>query len=326
MKKYLIKPTLVFLIGLTLVSCRKEELPVRAPDLGNITTSKVELSSTYENQVYFDLSSNSNKGTSNKIDWDLGFSCATGNPYIIINTSKVMLASLVSDKTFSEISNTSNFNSSTKVDHPTGRIDSLAIKGGSIFVLDRGYNGAGTHQGYFKMEILSHDNSTFTGKFANVDGSNEQTITINKNSTYNFVYMKWNPTSVITTPTIEPAKEEWDLIFTQFTEIFYEPEFMPYSVVGCLSNTYNTKSLRITEKTFDEIDLEYAETLTLSTDRDRIGYNWKTFMFEQNKYVIDYNKIYVIQDNEGFFYKLRFVDFYSSTGVKGTPTFEYQRL
>ncbi len=320
--------TIFFLLltGLMLSSCRKDELPVTPPDLGNITTTAIELTPTYEYQVYFDLSSNSNKGKNHKTDWDLGFSCASGTPYIITNTSKVMLVSLVQDKTFEEISNTSNFSISNRADYPTGFVDSLAVRGGSLFILDRGFDGVGNHQGYFKMEILEHDNTHFKGRFANIDGSNEQIITIQKDDTYNFVYMKWNPSGTITTPTIEPAKEEWDLVFTQFTEIFYEPDFMPYSVVGCLTNTFNTKSLRVTEKTFDEIDLAYAEGLELSIDRDVIGYNWKTFLYDQNTFLVHHEKVYIIQDNEGYFYKLRFIDFYNQLGQKGTPTFEYQRL
>lgn len=320
------KLTFIFISLLILTACRKDELPVPTPDLGGLTSASVELSPNYENQIYFDLSSNSNKGLNSKTDWDLRFSCDPLSSYILLNTSKVMLASQVISGTFEDIVNTSGFNNNVRAEHPSGRLDSIAIRSGNLFILDRGYDANGAHLGHFKMEILEHNNTHFKGRFANINGSNEQTITLSKDNTYNFVYMKWNPSSTITTPTIEPAKEEWDLFFTQYTEIFYEPEFMPYSVVGCLTNTYNTLACRVTNKTFEEINLEYAESLVLSNDRDVIGYNWKTFLYEQNIYAIHSEKVYVIKDNEGFFYKLRFIDFYNHIGEKGTPTFEYQRL
>ena len=35
---------------------------------------------------------------------------------------------------------------------------------------------------------------------------------------------------------------------------------------------------------------------------------------------------YVIRDRDGFFYKLRFIDFNNDMGEKGYPKFEYVRL
>lgn len=309
-----------------LSSCRKSELPVPAPDMGGIISATVNLSPTYENQFYFDLSSNSNKGQSHRMDWDLRFSCDPDNPHIQMNAAKMMLVSRVDGQTFESVTNTSSFNNNVKAEDPTGRMDSLAVKGGNLFLFNRGTDVNGTQLGVLKMEIIENNGTHFTGRFANLDGSNEQTVTIPKNTAYNYVYMKWHVSSAITTPVVEPLKEEWDLIFTQYTETFYEPHFMPYSVVGCLTNSYNTLSVEVTNKSFDEIDEAYALSLTLSNDRNVIGYNWKTFLFDDNKYEIHSNKIYIIKDNEANYYKLRFVDFYSETGEKGAPTFEFQRL
>lgn len=324
--------SLLFVSIIILTSCRKAELPVPSPDLsdskgaGELITTSLTLSPNYDNIIYFDFGTNENKGQSIKTNWDLGFSCSSDTPYIIINYAKVMFASKVSNQTFEEITNTTNFNIHSRPEHPTGQLDSLAIKDGSIYLLDRGYDNAGTHLGYFKMEIIDHTTSHFTGRFANINGTNEQTITIQKNNDYNFVYMKWNPTGTITTPTIEPEKTEWDIVFTQYTEIFYEPEYMPYSVVGCLTNPHNTTAIQVFNKDFVDIDLEYAQTLVLSNDRNAIGYSWKTFLYAQNIFQIHYEKVYVVKDNEGDYYKLRFIDFYNQIGEKGTPTFEYQRL
>src|SRR5690606_8382971 len=129
----------------------------------------------------------------------------------------------------------------------------------------------------------------------------------------------------ITTPTVEPVKEGWDLAFTQFTHIFHAPDYLNYGVVGCLTNTHNTLSLKVTDGTaFEDIDYEYASDLVLSNDRDIIGYDWKTFLYDQNKYLVHSEKVYIIKDHEGDLYKLRFIDFYNMIGQKGVPTFEFQ--
>ena len=138
--------------------------------------------------------------------------------------------------------------------------------------------------------------------------------------------MKWDPTGAVTNPIIEPKKDSWDVVFTQFSKVFYEPEFTPYVVVGCLTNPYKTLSYYAEGKTFDEINLSFAENTTLSTDWDAIGYDWKSFSLNQSMYDVYYNKVYLIKDQNEYYYKLRFVDFYSDNGEKGSPTFEYQRL
>jgi len=324
--KFKLSFSLLIVVGL-FVSCKKGELPVPLPDKGDILTAQAVLSPTYENQVYFNLSTGESVGTSHRSDWDLGFSC-TQTPYIILNTAKVMLASRVDGKTFNEITDISTIEENQETDRGSGNIDSLAIKGGSIFLIDRGRDN-GVHQGYFKLEISEHTPQFFKGRVANIDGSNEQTITINKDNAYNFAFLKWHDTEAITTPLVEPKKDTWDLVFTQFVHVFYEPSFMRYSVVGCLTNPYQTKSLLVKEQSFNEINIVSAQNLTLSTDRDEIGHDWKQFVFTPapGVFLVDNTKNYVIETQEGLFYKLRFVDFYDpSTGEKGTAVFEYVPL
>jgi hypothetical protein len=321
----------LFALILFFTSCRKGELPVPIPTInskgsGPLTTKSVELSSTYENQIYFDFSSNSNKGKGHRDDWDLRFSCDPSNSYIQMNGAKMMMSSRLTGQTFESVNSTVSFNTNVAAEHPSGRMDSLAIKNGDLFLINRGSNAAAVQLGVIKMEIIEHNATHFKGRFANLDGSNEQTVTIPKNNDYNFVYLKWNTSAPISTPTIEPLKDTWDIVFAQYTESFYTPYFLPYSVVGCLTNAYNTLSLEVTNKAFEDIDLDYASNLVLSNDRNIIGYSWKTFLFDSDKYAIHSDKVYIIKDSEGDFYKLRFIDFYNMIGEKGTPMFEFQRL
>jgi hypothetical protein len=81
---------------------------------------------------------------------------------------------------------------------------------------------------------------------------------------------------------------------------------------------------------FTAIDLEIASSMVYSTALDEIGYDWKDVVGDVSSgnvsYVIIQGRNYVIRDNQGFYYKLRFISFYNNSGEKGYPTFEYQRL
>lgn len=313
------------LLSISLVifsACSKDELPVSQPDKGDIVTSSVSMSSNYKYQIYFDLSSSSNKGQHPKTDWDIGISTVFGSNDIILNTSKMMFVAPITNQTFDQIQDTTGFGQLKKTDEPRGLPSDLACFGHDLFIVDKGMNELGTHLGFFKLEILSTTDNSITIKCANLDGTSEETKTISKNSDYNYAFINWE--NGINEVVIEPVKTEWDLIFTQYTHLFHEPEYTPYLVTGCLLNSNNTFALQVENKSFEEIDLDYAEMQFYECKRDVIGYDWKEF--NGTIYSVNSDKVYVIKDQDGFYYKLRFIDFYDENGTKGSPQFEHQRL
>lgn len=313
---------LTLIVFLVLSACRKDELPVNPPDKGSVITSSVSMSSNYKYQIYFDLSSHSNKGQHPKTDWDLGISTASGSNDIILNTSKMMFVAPISGLTFDQIQDTLGFASIKKTDEPRGLSTDLACFGHQLFIVDKGMNEIGQHLGFFKLEILAQTQSTVTLKCANLNGTSEETKTISKNSNYNYVFINWE--NSINEVMIEPAKNEWDLIFTQYTHLFHEPEFTPYLVTGCLLNSTATFAIEVSNKSFESIDLSYAESQFYDYKRDAIGYDWKEF--NGTVYTVNSEKVFIIKDQEGFYYKLRFIDYYDELGIKGAPQFEHQRL
>ena len=56
-----------------------------------------------------------------------------------------------------------------------------------------------------------------------------------------------------------------------------------------------------------------------------IGFDWKYYDFNLG-YIIYPDRYYLLKDEDGFYFKIRFIDFYDPSGNKGTATFEYQRL
>ena len=303
-------------------SCKKDELPVDRPDKGDLTTVQAEMSSDYKFQLYFDLQSNTFRQKNLKKEWDLGFSCDPQTSSIVLNTAKLMYAAPITNKTFAQISDTSGFGINKQSDNSNGDPSQTAFAAGNLFIVDKGMDESGVQLGFFKIEILSSSPSNYQIRIANLDGSNEQNHTIVKDEDYNFIFVNWS--NGLSIKSIEPPKSTWDLQFTQYTHLFHEPEYTQYLVTGCLLNHYNTKAVQVNNISFDAIDLNYAQGILLSEEINTIGYDWKEFNGSQ--YTIFSDKIYIIQDAEGFYYKLRFIDFYNLSGQKGYPTFEYQQL
>ena len=54
------------------------------------------------------------------------------------------------------------------------------------------------------------------------------------------------------------------------------------------------------------------------SDINVIGYDWKIYDFDTGFYTIDPSATYILSDTEGYFYKLRFIDFYNENGEKGS--------
>ena len=74
------------------------------------------------------------------------------------------------------------------------------------------------------------------------------------------------------------------------------------------------------------VTLDDTLQFPFSSARDAIGYTWKYYSFDTGSYTVDPSLVYIVQDAEGYFYKLRFVDFYSEQGEVGCPRFEVQPL
>jgi hypothetical protein len=136
---------------------------------------------------------------------------------------------------------------------------------------------------------------------------------------------------------MSPPNDQWDFVITRYVHIFYgEPVGSPtrnYQVNGGLLNKWNNFSgaACIMNTTpgyvpFDQMTAAAADLLTYSNSADVIGYDWKIYDFNTNSYIISTDQYYVLKDKDGFYYKLRFLDFYDDLGNRGSITFDYQRL
>lgn len=314
------------LIVLFSASCRKSEIAIKPLDRGDVITNSVDMNSDYKQQLFFSLSENTVISSNLKTAWDIEFECSVSGFHIKLNTAKAMCAANTSQTTFSLVTDTSNFSVNKQYDSPTGNLDSTAFATWQIlkpvYIIDRGYNEVGTPQGFRKIQILSVTTTDYNIKISNVDGSNEVTLTVKKNIAKNYVQFSFASNSVVN---IEPDKENYDLLFSQYTHIYSNP-FSTYLVAGVIINPGKVKVAHVFDKPFANISVTDTLTHPFKIHQNIIGYDWKTYSFQTSTYIIDFNKCYIIKDVKGFYYKLHFIDFYNSVGVKGFPKFEFKKL
>jgi len=337
-----------FVIGLIFLfsSCFKEDDRVEPHDPGDVETVVIEMTSTYKYQLYFDFSSDSVISQNLKTDYDLGFGCADTGWHIILNTANFMMAGNTGQTDFNAPADTTGL--VWKYDKSNGDLDSTAIGdwlaispddsshiySNHVYIIDRGYDELGNLRGLKKVVFERLEINIYSIRYSNYDGSDEQTMSITKNPAVNFIYFSFDDGG--RQLDLEPANPDWDLIFTQYTTLLFTDanEPYPYLVTGALSNRSHVGVAQETSFDFDDIDLNLAQDLLYSSALDVVGYDWKDVVGDVTSGIVTYVMVpdlsYVIHDAEGFFYKLRFVNFYSTDpnnpGEKGYPTLEYQRL
>ena len=128
---------------------------------------------------------------------------------------------------------------------------------------------------------------------------------------------------------IEPPKSDWDLYFTQYVKLIYSTDFkisQNYQLAGVLINPSKIAVATDFKTPFAEINSSKINSYKFSNLNDAIGYEWKTYSFSTNSYIVLSNFNYIISIKDGFYYKLHFTDFYNEFGVKGYPKFEFQKI
>ena len=322
------------ILAFALTSCFEEDVMVPPHESGDLTIGSVELTETYKYQVFYDLETNSSVRQNLISEWDLGFETSDSGWHVILNTSKMMLAGNTGQVDFEAVKTRGKIEMNFDPSH--GNLDSTAIGNwyslpeGSpvsqkfVYIIDRGtdedFNTVGEKKVTFDFENVK----TYSMRFANLDGSSEHTLVIPKDTAVNFVCFSFEKGIV----DIEPNKNSWDLQFGKYSTLLFTDvgDPYPYLVTGVLLNHYKTVAALDTTHMFEEVNFKIAEETDMVNQRDIIGYDWKEYDFDNSMYTILPDKLYILKDKKGFFYKLRFIDYYNSTGEQGYPTFEFLRL
>ena len=323
------------LIVLLLTSCFKEEVAIEPFDRGGAITKTISTGTNgdYSNQVFYDIGNNQEVKVVDRTTWDLGFETSPTGTTIRLNTGNTMQASKTGVTDFNSITDITSITLDWFWDRSCGSSDSVALKdwisGGTpsneVFIVDLGETPNLVARGFKKIQILGMTVTDFTIKYANINGSNEHTLVIPKETSKNQTCFSFAGNGSIVS--IEPDANDWDILFGQYLHTFHDsdPEIY-YSVNGVLLNPKNVKAAKVFDKEYSSISIDDVSLYPLQIESDVIGYEWKIFDFVTELYTVDPAKNYIIQDRNGIYYKLRFVDFYNTGGVKGNPKFEIKAL
>lgn len=175
-------------------------------------------------------------------------------------------------------------------------------------------------ESYKKLKIESLVLTTYNITYANLDGSEETKITINKDDYPNgLAFFSFAQGAVV-----DLGFDQFDFVFTRYITPLEDPDTgdtLDYTVTGILSGP-GLEVAKVIEVDPATITPETAPT-TFDTNLDAIGYDWKTFDFEGG-WIIEDSIAYVVKTPGNKLYKLVFIDFEGVT--TGVATFEQTTL
>ncbi len=326
------------LLTICCISCFPVDKAVAPYDRTGLITGVIDITPTYSQQAFYNLQTNSIVRQEDFSFWDLSFDCTSDSLGVYLNSAQLMGVYKVESSSFETVSNdTTFFANKWKYDSPSGYIDSSAIgkwwgsvsnnqviTKGEYFVTTLGVDSKGNSLGVKKFTLLNADLTQYKIRFANLNGTEDTIMTIQKDSMYNVVGLSLLNKQVVYP---EPPKNDWDLLLSRYTQLFIIFEEFPYPVTGVLINKSKIKALLDTIVDFRTISRTSFSEMSFTNRKDVIGYDWKTFDFTASAFLVLPNKTYVIKTNSNQYYKLFFSDFYDSkTGSKGVIQFQYETI
>jgi hypothetical protein len=316
---------ILILSVLLLASCFKEEQPVLKKDRGDVVSQSVEMGVTYDKRFYISLDQKNITGEIDKFTWDIGLAGDSLNPYIRLNTALGMYAVNTYKTSIFEVSDTAGMMQNIRYDYPGGHADSLALSGildsNQVFLIYLGTDQSFQSRGFLLLSASLNTNK-YQLHYRYLNSLVDYFTNVSFNSSKQHILYNFKSQTVKD----EPALDNWDFQITQYTHIYYDP-FQTYSVVGCLINPYRVEASEYSgSKSFSEITFNDAQNLVFSKKEDIIGFSWKYYDLNNNKYVVKPEKSYIIRRQDGRIFKLHFIGFYNSKGEKGSPIFEYKEL
>lgn len=323
----------IFIFSLS--SCFKEK-PMKPKSNNNSDRQVViPMTSTYKNIFFFNLQSGQVIKESDPATYDLMFENAVDKLSIWLNSSKLMQLRRTNTTDFSKVTYNDTLGYDGWIlDRSTFSEDSNAIgkwwsEAGDgisstqeVYLVSLGKDLEGNSLGYRKLKIESFAGNTYNIRFAFPDGSDEHTFSIAKDGATCYRYFSFADGGKLAD--IEPPKDNWDFVFTRYGYVFFDPYYLPYIVVGALSNPLHIEAYVDSTINFENVKLEDLHIEKFSSYRDVIGYNWKSYDFTEYK-ALPY-RIYFIKTEDGRYYKMRFLDFYNENFERGYPTFEYEEM
>jgi hypothetical protein len=330
----------LILISLVLlaVSCFEEDDPVPPYTLpANVDTLSIQ-SSIYEYQVYVDFSSGSIVSENGNTEWTLSFECADSGTHIRINTSDFWgvahTGSTNMDSTF-----TTNPGLIWSADKSDGNPDSTAVGSwvsfingipsytNEVYLLGR-FDGI-AYNLFKKVQFISVNEQAYTFAISDPDVIEPDTIEVLKDNSFNYRQFSINNNTVIQ---LEPEKDKWDVLFTQYFTILFTDDGIPapYYVRGVLLNPNQVEAALDTTIHFLDVNYSNAIQNSFSSTQDFIGHDWKSVTVDEASNSAEYKVrpgyTYIVRDADNDLYKFRFKSYFNKSGIKGYPSIEFAKL
>ncbi|HYG14158.1 MAG TPA: HmuY family protein [Bacteroidia bacterium] len=330
--------TILVVLTLSLSSCWKDEDPIVLPSGGNTIQESVSLGQNYDKMAYFNIDER-RFIIRNLADWDLAFESSEEGLHIVVNGGK--------GYTVLETP-TTNFASGFeflqgmpfKWDAPSGNLDSTAVgkwwddvskesRNKLYFIntkpMEVPTTGTANSTDCMRFQILEANKTSYRIKIGKYDDTVGTVYTIPKDHKRNFSYLNFTTGEIKTD--FEPEKDTWDVVFTYYRHVYFDmTPNIGYTLVGVLLNPNKVEAYEERSKKFEDIDLAYAQNVKFTKNAEVIGFDWKDYNQVTGRYTTNPKITYIVKTISGYYYKIRFLDFYDTTGVKGTPLFDMQRL
>jgi hypothetical protein len=290
-----------------------------------------------KNTVYYSFE-NSDVATLSNDKWELGFTTKGFNASVIINEAAEVELFLYSDnasdwetvdttgKTMTALFNSHKSWANGAFNRPaTGHPD----YGWGIYnMANHDINGTRVYvakliSGAYKKIWIEKMSAAgiFTVKIANLDGTEEENVSINKNAPNNlgknYVLYHIENKSFVS----EPLSNQWDLLFTRYIQrVTQGPISQDYLVYGVKVNDGYQVAVR------NNVPVTDSDTSSLVwyDSTNAIGGDWKRFDRTIFQYVISEDLTFFVRGKNGEIWKVWFTDFVG--GEAGQYNFNFEVL
>ncbi len=331
MKKIL---SISLFFAIALASCSDDEVITPPPSLGStITLQGGEGGASAANSVYLDFSTETQTSIE-RISWHLGFNCGSDFGVILNNTTgsrateaenSISINTIMSDEQRAYYKDTvlalgMGMGSFDIVDTIGQDLSQTIIKEGKTYLYDAG----DADIELFKVNVTMKDNNTYLLKYALWNSSDVKTLEIAKKPAYHFVGASLAHNRVLD---IQPEKNNWDMVWSRNTYISAMMPGVPFVMADIvfLNKGVQAAEIMIDETvTYENYGSANIGSAAFSSNTDAIGANWRHGGGPTAAPSVKTDRFYVIRDNAGNTYKLRFISMNDADGgVRGYPEVEY---
>ncbi|HKK40189.1 MAG TPA: HmuY family protein [Cryomorphaceae bacterium] len=309
-----------FAIMLLMASCHKDEIPIQPYDRGDLLSAKVDMGDFYVNRVFFSLAEGGIEGSMEMEEWDIAFLAEAD--HAILNDARLMSAWQTPYENLEAADDSAGFHVDREIEVAAEILfdPALDVLEG-VYLLDLGFTALGLPKGMVWIEFKEINASAYTVAYKKYGESEITEVTIVRENASGYIYFSFRENEIV----MSPPEHSWDIIFSKFTHQFNDPP-IAYLVTGVLLNPSQTVAAEYSEKAFEDISATDTSRVEWSNRPDLIGYDWKTYSFDTGTYIVAIDRTWLIRTAEGFYFKLRFTDFYDENGNAGFPSFEYRLL